>query len=65
MPGSDGLGHALDVAAPRDLPVARFFALAEAVAAEFPQAGLGFYPRRAFVHLDDGAGLPAGRRWTE
>ncbi len=64
VPGPDGVGHALDVAAPRDLPLGKFFELAVEVAATCPPAGLGLYPRRGFVHLDDGAGAPPGRRWT-
>jgi uncharacterized protein YcbK (DUF882 family) len=59
-------GHAADLATPFGLSTEQFALLANAaiIGVTGGLGGLGRYPVQRFIHIDDGFGVAAGRRWT-
>lgn len=57
------VGHALDLLIPWAVEFTDFFPLCREVVDAHPTAGLGLYPKRRFVHIDDGWGVAPRRRW--
>jgi len=60
------IGAALDISCPK-LEFDAFAAAAEFAArlSTHGQAGVGYYPKKRFVHIDLGLGRCPGRRWTD